>query len=75
MIDWNRHIFYMLGYIYKCILNLDINGTIDNYYWLKIHLTSKSSSNGKMKFMKEELYGYVGTILIIIFIKALAKNI
>lgn len=68
MINYNRHVFYMLGYIYKCILTFDYENFIDNYYWLKIHLTSKSSSSGKMNFTKEEFYGYLGTILIITFL-------
>jgi len=65
----------MLGYIYKSILKLDVKNTIDNYCWLKIHLTCKSSSNGKMKFTKEEVYGYVGTIFIFLFIRVFTYGI
>lgn len=75
MLDWNRHIFFMLGFIYKSILKLDFKNTIESYFWLKIHLTCKSSSSGKMKLTNEEIYGYLGTIFILYFIVKIVKYI
>lgn len=42
-IEWLKHFFWLIGWSFWCLIQLDIDNCIDTLFWLKIHLTYQFS--------------------------------
>ncbi len=47
LIEWHRHLFWLIGWGFWCLIQLDFDSLIDTMFWLKIHLTCRAQSVGR----------------------------
>lgn len=71
-IEWLKHFFWLIGWSFWCLIQLDIDNCIDTLFWLKIHLTyqfSVSTENDLELSKKQKIINFF-VILAGIFISA-----
>lgn len=47
IIEWHRHLFWLVGWSFWCLIQLDFDNLIDTMFWMKIHLTCKFQVSGR----------------------------
>lgn len=83
ILDWLRHLFMMLGFVYVNILTGDFEAANESWLWTKIHLTYKATKVdkvrvdwcAKLKANAVTLIGFVLTSLMLIIVIMILKNL
>ena len=58
-IEWFKHLFWLIGWSFWCLIQLDFYDFLDTLFWMRIHLTCKSNFIGKIKVgLKQEIVNY-----------------
>jgi len=81
--DWFKHLFWLVGMLYRGLLSGDLVWAAESWFWIKTHLQYDYSTQSGFKNNRENLltvaFGIVGTLWILlvvyIFIKILMKKV
>lgn len=81
--DWFKHLFWLLGNLYRGILFGDEIRIAESWFWLKVHLQYDYSTQSGMENTKENrltvLFGIVITVWIllvtVLFVKIIHQNV
>jgi len=74
MIEWYKHLFWLIGWALWCLIRFDFKNCLDTIYWMNVHLSfdfsfvERKQKLSRKQIIKNFVLEVVGVLFFIAFL-------